>query len=80
MLLSNTLQANCNTFYPQTPRTQCSMESLELTAGLTENKSLRDEFNSMQNIYVFDANDKIDFHAVISSLTAIRERLLSECL
>ena len=48
--------------------------------GMNENKALRDEFTSMQNIYVFDDNDKIDYATVVASLTTIRERLLNERL
>ena len=48
--------------------------------GMADSKALRDEFSSMQNIYVFNENDKMDFHAVVELLTAIREKLLSERL
>ena len=48
--------------------------------GMKENKALQDEFSSMQNIYVFDENDKMNFHAVVELLAAVREKLLGERL
>ncbi|MCL1808936.1 MAG: nucleotidyl transferase AbiEii/AbiGii toxin family protein [Clostridiales bacterium] len=48
--------------------------------GMADNKALRDEFSSMQNTYVFNENDKMDFHTVVELLEAIREKLLCERL
>jgi len=45
---------------------------------LEGNKALRDEFIIMQNIYVFDKADRLDFIAVLQALSRIRTHLLSE--
>ncbi|MCL1875852.1 MAG: nucleotidyl transferase AbiEii/AbiGii toxin family protein [Synergistaceae bacterium] len=48
--------------------------------GMNENVELKEKFISMQDIYIFNDSDKIDFHNVIASLSSMRDRLLSECL
>ena len=48
--------------------------------GLIGNKKLRDKFNSMQDIYIFDDRDKIDFNTTAASLSSIKDSLQSERL
>jgi len=48
--------------------------------GMKENKELREKFISMQNIYIFNDSDKIDFRQATESLSMIRGHLLSEHL
>jgi len=48
--------------------------------GMNENKGFLDKFISMQDIYIFNDNDKISFNNAMTSLSAIREKLLSEYL
>jgi hypothetical protein len=43
-----------------------------------ENKILRTEFDSMQNIYVFERPDRLNFDVVLESLSAIKAGLLKE--
>ena len=56
------------------------ISDFEIFYGMYENKNLRSEFDIMQNIYVFDKADRLDFEAVLESLVAIKERLLKELL
>ena len=54
------------------------ISDFKLFDEMRENKSLRNNFESMQNIYVFDKNDKITFQDIIESLSEIREYLIKE--
>jgi len=46
--------------------------------SMVANKDLQDRFVSMQDIYIFNDRDKIDFQHVASSLLSLKEYLLSE--
>ena len=46
--------------------------------GMRENKSLRDRYVFMQDIYIFDDSDKMDFEDVTALLAEIQARLLHE--
>ena len=52
----------------------------QLFDGISEDKSLWNEFESMQNIYVFDENDKMPFQDVAESLSEIQVSLLNEIM
>ena len=43
-----------------------------------ENKNLRDEFDTMQNIYVFEKADRLSFDEILEALSTIKECLLKE--
>jgi len=45
---------------------------------MNENKPLRDAFNAMKDIYIFDEDDKISFSSVSASLSSIRTSLIRE--
>jgi hypothetical protein len=46
--------------------------------GMNENKALRERYASMQDVYIFDDNDKMDFDDVAALLAEIETSLLSE--
>jgi hypothetical protein len=54
------------------------ISDFEIFKGIEANSALREKFNSMQDIYIFDNADKIEYRRVIDSLMSIREGLLSE--
>ena len=45
--------------------------------GLQNNNELQKKFSTMQDIYIFDEADKLDFQTVIKSMENIKEHLLS---
>jgi len=53
------------------------ISDFKIFEGMRENEDLRDKFISMQDIYIFNDSEKIDFYNVVASLSLIRERLLS---
>ena len=55
-----------------------TISAFEIFDGMYENKNLRAEFDSMQDIYVFDDRDKIGFDDVAVSLSLIKTALLKE--
>jgi hypothetical protein len=54
------------------------VSKFELFKGVSDNKSLRDRYISMQDIYIFDDSDKMDFDDVTESLLEIQTSLLNE--
>ena len=56
------------------------VSAFEIFQGMRENKILRDRFISMQDIYIFDDNDKMDFQDVIALLLEIQTNLLKEIM
>jgi predicted nucleotidyltransferase component of viral defense system len=56
------------------------VRDFEIFKGMDGNKSLRDRYIAMQDIYIFDDNDKIDFQDVIMSLSEMQEYLLEEII
>ena len=55
-----------------------SVSDFAIFEGMRSNKELRDRFISMQNIYIFNDSEKIDFDHVIGALSSIKDRLLTE--
>jgi len=47
---------------------------------MNENKTLQDRFISMQDIYIFDDNDKMDFQDATALLLEIQTILLKEII
>ena len=56
------------------------IRDFEIFKNMKNNKSLRDKFTAMQDIYIFDENDKIMFPDVISSLSELQASLLNEII
>ena len=54
------------------------ISDFEIFDRMYEDKKLRSEFDSMQNIYVFSEDDRLSFDAVIESLVEIKNSLLKE--
>ena len=50
----------------------------EIFKGIYGNKLLKDKFISMQDVYIFNENDKISFQDVVVSLSKIQGSLLNE--
>ena len=46
--------------------------------GINDNKQLQDKFASMQNVYIFNEEDKITFQDAATSLSVIQGSLLNE--
>ena len=57
-----------------------SISDFEVFKGMNENKALRDTFISMQDIYIFDDNDKIDFQDIAALLLEIQMSLINEII
>jgi len=57
-----------------------SISDFEIFKGMEENQVLRDRFISMQNIYIFDDNDKMDFQDVAAVLLEIQVKLFNEII
>ena len=54
------------------------ISTFEIFNRMYEDKNLRSEFDSMQNIYVFENSDRLNFVDVLESLAATKNRLLKE--
>jgi len=54
--------------------------AFEIFKDMSENKALRDKFISMQDIYIFDDTDKMDFQDVAALLREIQTSLLDEII
>ena len=55
-----------------------SVSDFVIFKGMNENKALRERYASMQDVYIFDDNDKMDFDDVAALLAEIETSLLSE--
>jgi len=51
------------------------ISAFEIFGGMEKNESLREKFMSMQDIYIFDENDKMDFRDAVASLLSMSKRL-----
>jgi len=56
------------------------ISDFEIFKGMDGNKLLRDRFISMQDIYIFDEADKMDFVGVTESLSEVQECMIREIL
>jgi predicted nucleotidyltransferase component of viral defense system len=56
------------------------VSSFVIFEEMNDNKELQDKFITMQDIYIFNDSDKIDFPHVTTTLSLIKESLLSEYL
>ena len=56
------------------------ISNFEIFKEITDNIPLQDRFNSMQDIYIFDENDRISFLDVSTSLFKLHESLLNEVI
>ena len=54
------------------------VSDFEIFEGMRENKVLRKEFTDMQNVYVFNTEDMIDFDSAAEILSTIKISLLNE--
>lgn len=54
------------------------ISDFEIFREMYENRILREEFASMQNIYVFNEADRLDFDTITEVLSAIKVDLLNE--
>jgi predicted nucleotidyltransferase component of viral defense system len=57
-----------------------SISDFKVFKSMNENKALRDKFISMQDIYIFDDNDKIDFQDIAALLLEIQMSLINEII
>ena len=56
------------------------VSDFEIFKNINENKALRDKFISMQDIYIFNDTDKMDFQDVTALLLEIQTSLLNEII
>jgi len=54
------------------------IDDFEIFNGIKGNKFLQDRFISMQDVYIFDENDKMTFQEAAASLSEIQRSLLNE--